>query len=401
MTDKTKITIGKCLGQGSYGKVYSCTTSEDQEYAVKIVDCDPKTGPGELLEASIMRTYQHQNLSVATYVNSSNSNMFIFQDLAQEDLSTYLKSNSVDAVTLADWSFSLVQGLWVLHSESIIHCDIKSANILKYHDNKIAITDFTLSVIAGKDSVYNHPICTLTYRPPEVMSTGKWSFPVDIWSLGCTMYEICTGKLLVPFQGSKIKEGYKSTGGKAKLKAKTYNCIVRWARSRGDPHAESCRIDETDDVHEIKYDRAFTDADEDFKSLVLWMTEFNPTKRPTIDQVLNHPYFKGRTPSPYFINSSPSYPVTDTISRCIDRTCSRYTSDKNVLAKTKEIYSRCVMMAESKSYHHILACVWIAAKIVTGGPIKVTDMSNTQIIDMERKICKYLSYRLHVAAATK
>eukprot|EP01083_Nonionella_stella_P289694 985854_1 len=89
-----------------------------------------------------------------------------------------------------------------LHSLGIINTDLKPDNIMfvseqsEWTDLKIKIVDFGAAVFGH--SSYSHMIQTREYRAPEVILAKKWSFEVDIWSLGCILVELVCGKLLFP-----------------------------------------------------------------------------------------------------------------------------------------------------------------------------------------------------------
>lgn len=76
----------------------------------------------------------------------------------------------------------------------LIHTDLKPDNIMLTNDGDIKLIDF------GGTTCYNdtclHLINTRQYRAPEIiLGCGRWSFPSDIWSLGCVAIEFYSGKV--------------------------------------------------------------------------------------------------------------------------------------------------------------------------------------------------------------
>jgi serine/threonine protein kinase len=97
-----------------------------------------------------------------------------------------------------DWQLNyrfidqITKGLVYLHSENIIHRDLKSHNILITKDNVAKIADFGLAKIID-DSLASSGRKTkgsIRWMAPEVLKTGKHSFKSDTYSLGMIMWEI-------------------------------------------------------------------------------------------------------------------------------------------------------------------------------------------------------------------
>ncbi|KAF9452111.1 kinase-like protein [Macrolepiota fuliginosa MF-IS2] len=118
------------------------------------------------------------------------------------DLDTYLKQNPCVART--PLIHDIASGLEYLHSESVIHGDIKPANILVNDAGKACIADFGVSSIpVDQTLVYSQTVTTITacsYRwaAPELLEAGcRATLASDVWAFGCICYEILVGK--VPF----------------------------------------------------------------------------------------------------------------------------------------------------------------------------------------------------------
>lgn len=90
----------------------------------------------------------------------------------------------------------LADALNHMHSRWYLHRDLKTSNIL--YDNKtgqVAICDFGMSRKYGSPiERYTREVVTLWYRPPELLlGADTYSYPMDMWSLGCIFAEILTG----------------------------------------------------------------------------------------------------------------------------------------------------------------------------------------------------------------
>ena len=87
-----------------------------------------------------------------------------------------------------------------MHSANIVHRDLKPSNILTKEDCEIKICDFGLSrAIDDPQDILTEYVVTRFYRAPEIMlSSAGYTEAVDMWSLGCTLAELMTFKVLFP-----------------------------------------------------------------------------------------------------------------------------------------------------------------------------------------------------------
>ena len=99
-------------------------------------------------------------------------------------------------------------GLKSLHEHQILHRDIKFENILvrdKTPDSDLYIADLGISVkLNSKSDKASLKVGTPGYTAPEILQGQLYSYPADIWSLGCVLYQIVLAKL--PFWDAKRDE---------------------------------------------------------------------------------------------------------------------------------------------------------------------------------------------------
>lgn len=223
----TKIDIQGPFERGAHGAIH-IAKDRDDEYAVKIIP-KGKMGITGILESSIMLCINHPNLNSALNVSYADPNIMIFQEKQLDDVHNYLKTNILTQETKNLWVTSLVKAIDCLHKNNIIHGDVKAKNILITHDMNIKLSDFSFSVLYTGSKLY-HKVSTFTHIPLECVKRQGWSFPLDIWSLGCTMYEIQHGSMIFEFQGDE-KSDLTDRSHLNVLEEKHCNCLYDWANT--------------------------------------------------------------------------------------------------------------------------------------------------------------------------
>jgi serine/threonine protein kinase len=111
----------------------------------------------------------------------------------------FASSGVLDERLLRTYTRSIVEGIEYLHSEGIVHCDIKGKNIL-VGNGSVKLTDFGSSKRVG-DAIDSDVVnCaakvngTPLWMAPEVVRQVEQGPASDIWSLGCTVVEMATGR---------------------------------------------------------------------------------------------------------------------------------------------------------------------------------------------------------------
>lgn len=135
-------------------------------------------------------------------------------DVGEEDGIYYIVMELVEGITLKNYiekksrlsikeaisiAIQVSMGIEAAHNNHIIHRDIKPQNIMISKDGKVKVTDFGIAKAATSNTITSNVMGSVHYTSPEQARGGFSDEKSDIYSLGCTMFEMLTGH--VPFDG--------------------------------------------------------------------------------------------------------------------------------------------------------------------------------------------------------
>ena len=133
-------------------------------------------------------------------------NLYLLFPFIDNDLQGLLASNiNFEIPQIKSLFRQILLGLDYLHSNNVVHRDIKGANILVKNSGEVQLADFGLARSlhpSGSNVNYTRKVVTLWYRAPELLyGQRNYSFSVDAWSTGCVFAEVLSrnnGKALFP-----------------------------------------------------------------------------------------------------------------------------------------------------------------------------------------------------------
>ena len=273
--------IGRIIGQGGFAKVnLGLNVLTGRVVAIKSFNKSMKTKYGEainmdkiLYEINLMRKLNHQNITKILETFEDEQLYFIIMEYINGgNLFSYVKKRRKLSEKIAKFIFrQIILGIKHIHSQLIVHRDIKLENILIDMNNNIKICDFGIGIILSSENQDLHSQCgTPMYIAPEIiLSTkekGYKGFPVDIWSAGIALYIMVSGKL--PFNLDDNQDDFNGINkeNKEKNKKLKYEILNK----------------------EPKY---IEDITAELRDLLKGLLNKDPNKRLNCEQILNHPWF--------------------------------------------------------------------------------------------------------------
>jgi polo-like kinase 1 len=261
-TEIVKYLKGTFLGRGGFAKCYIFQNlSTNKITAAKII---AKSSLGKsrekqklINEIKIHKALHHNNIVHFEHYFEDNDNVFLLLELcSNKSLNELLKRRKVlTELEVQVYVLQIIKALKYLHNHRIIHRDLKLSNLFLSENMELKIGDFGLATKLDFEGEKKRTVCgTPNYIAPEILD-GKfgYSFEVDIWSLGVIIYTLIIGK--PPFETDNVKETYK------KIKLNKYSFPI----------------------NSVISDYA--------KNLITDILVTDPSKRPTLDDILESDFF--------------------------------------------------------------------------------------------------------------
>ncbi|XP_071602562.1 mitogen-activated protein kinase kinase kinase 19 isoform X1 [Heliangelus exortis] len=203
-------TRGEILGKGAYGTVYCGLTSQGQLIAVKQVvlgTSDQLTTEKEYQkfheEVDLLKTLKHVN--IVTYLGTclEDNILSIFMEFVPGgSISSIInRFGPLPEIVLCKYTKQILQGVSYLHDNCVVHRDIKGNNVMLMPNGVIKLIDFGcarrlawVSLSGTQSETLKSVHGTPYWMAPEVINESGYGRKSDIWSLGCTVFEMATGK---------------------------------------------------------------------------------------------------------------------------------------------------------------------------------------------------------------
>lgn len=190
------------LGKGISGEVHKIS-KRGKDMAVKFQD------EGYYEEVSVLAVLSKSKyiiklegfLPEKAMVNES----FLFFEIGNYELKTAIVKHDYPEKSekeLLMYFKDILEGLKACEYYDVIHADIKPDNVLWFEKEKrYKLIDFGLAMsMSSQRDELRVEVCTAMFRPPEVfLSNGTYDYKIDIWSAGCVLYHMVTGRYYVDY----------------------------------------------------------------------------------------------------------------------------------------------------------------------------------------------------------
>ena len=207
------------VGEGAYGTVCSAIHKPTGIHvAIKKIQPFSKTMfvTRTLREIKLLRYFHdHENIiSILdmirpTTIDKMNA-VYLVQELMETDLQRIINSHAANPLSddhIQYFTYQILRALKSIHSAQVINRDLKPSNLLLNSNCDLKVCDFGLSrcLASSSDSretlvgFMTEYVATRWYRAPEIMLTFReYTTAMDIWSCGCILAELVSGKPLFP-----------------------------------------------------------------------------------------------------------------------------------------------------------------------------------------------------------
>ncbi|KAL8589644.1 P-TEFb-associated cyclin-dependent protein kinase Cdk9 [Nucella lapillus] len=199
------------IGQGTFGEVFKARCKRTKQIVAlkKVLMDNEKEGfpITALREIKILQLLNHENVvelleicsSKATAQNRYKSLFYLVFEFCEHDLAGLLSNMQVvfNLSEIKEVMKQLMNGLFYIHRNKILHRDMKAANILITKQGTLKLADFGLarafSNTTRLPNRYTNRVVTLWYRPPELLLGDRnYGTAIDQWGAGCIMAEMWT-----------------------------------------------------------------------------------------------------------------------------------------------------------------------------------------------------------------
>ncbi|GAB0491924.1 hypothetical protein MMPV_003180 [Pyropia vietnamensis] len=199
--------LGQVLGRGGYGTVVLArNVRSGQLVAIKRFHADASADATALAdlnaravkEQRVWAGLRHPNVVryLGCFTDESGALSLVVEYVNGWSLAEHVAQyGSFPEPLVAEITRQLIDGLAYLHSRGVTHRDLKPANVLVTRDGVVKICDFGVSAAPSVPGISGRTVCgTPHYIAPEVIEQKPYTTSVDVWSLGCTVMELATGR---------------------------------------------------------------------------------------------------------------------------------------------------------------------------------------------------------------
>ncbi|KAI1714600.1 protein kinase domain-containing protein [Ditylenchus destructor] len=280
------------VGTGAYGTVCAaeCLTTGEKVAIKKFTRPfqSPIHAKRTHRELRLLRLMNHENVIDMYDCFTPDDDAVALNDvyfvsvLMGADLSNILKIQRLSDDHIQFLVYQILRALKYIHSAGVIHRDLKPSNIAVNEDCELKILDFGLA--RPTDQEMTGYVATRWYRAPEIMLNWMhYTQTVDIWSVGCIMAELITGKTIFP--GSDHIDQLTRIMNVCGTPSEEFLSKISSEEARN-------YIRNMPRVHRKDFRQYFPEATTEAVDFLEKTLNLDPDYRPTAAQAMEHVYFK-------------------------------------------------------------------------------------------------------------
>ncbi|XP_031104098.1 serine/threonine-protein kinase AFC3 [Ipomoea triloba] len=318
------------MGEGTFGRVLECWDRQTREYAaIKVVRSIKKYREAAMIEVKVLQRLSENDtgnshcVQMRSWFDYRNHICIVFEKLGPS-LYDLLKRNKYCPFPLdlvREFGRQLLESVTYMHGLRLIHTDLKPENILLVSSESIRLPSYKRSSVdmnnrclpkssaiklidfgstVFDDKLHSSIVCTRHYRAPEIILGLGWTYPCDLWSVGCILVELCSGEAL--FQ---THENLEHLAMMERVLGPLPQHMIQKANRGADKYFKRSRLNWPGGAVSRESIRAVNKLDR-LKDLVSRHVEFSrspltdllqgllkydPSERLTAEEALNHPFF--------------------------------------------------------------------------------------------------------------
>lgn len=280
------------IGRGAYGIVCSVMNAETNEMVAikKIANAfdNHMDAKRTLREIKLLRHLDHENVIgirdvIPPPIRSQFADVYIATELMDTDLHQIIRSNQDLSEEHSQYFlYQLLRGLKYIHSANVIHRDLKPSNLLLNANCDLKICDFGLARPTSENEFMTEYVVTRWYRAPELLlNSSDYTASIDVWSVGCIFMELMNRRPL--FAGRDHVH---------QMRLLTELLGTPTESELGFVRNEDARryIQQMPSHPRQAFTSIFPHINPSALDLVERMLTFDPSRRITVEEALDHPY---------------------------------------------------------------------------------------------------------------
>lgn len=320
------VQLGKRLGEGAYGKVYALVDPRTGEHSARkigladkhvsffanIAECDKMSliprSPAHPYIIGLKRFSNGKEINIGRALSPMKRNEYKSDTLCIDmeegfsDLSLFVDTPYASMPQLKNMVIHMLLGLEFLHTNGMAHRDLKPANCVIVRSTApsgesgyvLKLGDLAMAKFASWQDTPTREIGSLIYRAPEVIEGSYHTTAMDIWAVGCIIFQMFTKKMLFEYNSNREEPNVFLT---------LHRKCVEERRVRSEMKLSDKDLKEFNESSGPKWS--------EMVDLVEKCINLDPAKRPTVTEILDFPMFAAY--APHIAELRKYFPYTKTL----------------------------------------------------------------------------------------